>query len=209
MSVIVVAFDGIEEVASRFRRTPAQVDAAVMRALNKTGTRTRTRLARIIRDQVNLPASYLGPSAGRLVVGEKATRSKLEVRIDGRDRPTSLARFSPDRAKATRGRVYSPGVAVKAGGSARPVGGVEFSRLLVLNSGNIGLAVRTKGNARPAGAYSPTRMRNGMWLLYGPSVDQVLMGARARNGGAFGDVEDEMMEFLRDEFLRLMKVEID
>lgn len=206
-----MVFDGWAEAAARFARTPVTVERAVMRALNRTATHTRTRLARIIREQVNLPASYLGPSGGRLIVSEKAKPSKLEVRISGRDRPTSLARFSPDRGKAAKGKqVHSPRVAVKTGSAARPVRGVAFSRLIALNSGNTGLAVRTADGSKPAGAFRPTRMRNGLWLLYGPSVDQVLVGARANaEGGAFGDVEEEMMNFLEAEFLRLLKVDID
>lgn len=205
MAELVLVLEGVRDLGAGLNKTDDQIQLALQRALNKTATRTRTRLARMVRDQVNLPASYVGPSSGRLTVTEKASRDNLAFRITGRDRPTSLARFVKNvgRRKSSRAGVR---VQVDAKG---PAVFKSSAFLIDLKNGNRGLAVRTKKGTPPKGAYRPKQMAPGLWLLYGPSVDQILQGVRARNGGAFGEVEDWSLEELEKEFFRLMKVDFD
>lgn len=191
---VVLIVEGMKNAAEAMGYLKANIDAQMARAMNKTGDRTRTRLAKMVREQVALSASYLSPSEGRLKVTDRASPSNLAMRITGRDRPTSLARFA--------GTGAVPKVRVKPGAIARRI---PRSFFINLRSGNRGLAVRTDGEA-PPGAYKPKDMGNGLWLLYGPSVDQVLMGIQARNGGAFGDVEPWAMDLLEAEFYRLLGV---
>lgn len=199
MAQVLVVIEGVREAAEALGYAKTLIDKNTARALNKTATRTRTQLSREVRSQVALPASYLGPSGGRLTVAEKASPSKLSIRISGRDRPTSLARFATGPNKAPRVRVKVGGVATR----------IPRSFIINLKSGNRGLAVRTPKGERPPGAWKPTEMAPGLWLLYGPSVDQVLLGVGARDGGAFGDTEDWALDFFEKEFLRLMNLELD
>lgn len=198
VSDLLIVIEGVREAAEALGYARKLIDANTSRALNKTATRTRTRLSRVVRDQVAFPASYLGPSSGRLSVAERATPNKLAIRIDGRDRPTSLARFASGPPRAPKVRVKPGGIATR----------IPRSFIINLRNGNKGLAVRTDGG-KPDGAWKPKEMAPGLWLLYGPSVDQVLMGVGARDGGAFGDTEEWAIDFFEQEFLRLMKVEFD
>lgn len=182
--------DGLTEYSDRVR-------ADLVKALNKTATHARTLAAEEVRAQVNFPASYLFPSAGRLRVSERANKASLSAVISGRDRPTSLAQFA---AKGTPARPKGGQISV----SVKPGRKSLISRAFIvnnLNSGNRGLAVRTDGGA-PPGAYKPTRLSDNVWLLYGPSVGQVLASVR-NSGGVYEEIGNEVMTFLRAEFLRL------
>ena len=67
------------------------------------------------------------------------------------------------------------------------------------------LAVRTEGGP-PRGAYAPKQLKAfgpNVWLLYGPSVDQVLFSAR-NNGGVVEEIAPEVMADLEAEFGRLI-----
>ena len=69
-------------------------DQAAVLAVNDTLPFAR-RLASVeIREQVNFTASYLGPNSGRLSIIRRASSSQVEGVIRGRNRATSLARFS-------------------------------------------------------------------------------------------------------------------
>lgn len=196
MSELVLVIEGLREVGDRLNKTPAQIEIAMQRAMNRTADSTRTRLATKIRSEVAFPGGYLSPSGGRLTVSHRASKGDLEVRLTGRDRPTSLARFAGKQKRVK--------VRVQRGGKAHRI---PHSFLINLRNGNRGLAVRTDDGRTPPRAYKPKRMSNGLWLLYGPSVDQILYGTQSRNGGAFGDVEDWAAEKLEAEFYRLLKVD--
>lgn len=183
----------------------------LVKALNKTADRARTLSAAEVRNQVNFPASYVGPGQGRLKVSARANRQSLEAVVTGRNRPTSLARFvvgappvSGQRTKGGRLRKPKGGqitVEVKPGRRA------TLSRAFLVNipgsaeSKNLGLAVRTEGPP-PPGAYAPKQLGENVWLLYGPSVGQVLSSVN-NAGGVYEEISAETMQFLQDEFLRL------
>ena len=172
---------------------PESLDARIVqnavRAINKTAARTRTRSDRDMRQRIMFPARYL---SNRLRVSRTASRSSLEAVITGRDSPTSLARFS-----ATR----NPKAARKAGGVTVTVapGSTKFMRnafLLPLRGGNLGLATRLKPGESLNKRYM-RRMNNGLYLLYGPSVDQVFRNVADNE-------TDEALDYLEREFVRLM-----
>lgn len=187
---------------------PAMVERSEVRALNKTADWARAESRRRALSQVAFPASYLNPSQGRLTT-RRATRASPEAAVTGRTRATSLARF-------TRQRVQQPGERSKGGVKVTVKPGVaHFIRsafLIRLRSGadgtlgNVGLAVRSE--APPPGAYKPKKIGKNLWLLYGPSVNQVLDSVRNR-GGVFSEVAPIAGDRLGAEFLRLIAMEID
>lgn len=176
-----------------------KIETALLRSINKTADRARTLASQDIREQVAFPASYLAPSAKRLFVSTKATKaSPFEAVISGRDRPTSLARFTNQKplGGGQRHRGGQVGVTVKPGVRRY----IKRAFLITLNNSNVGLAVRTDGGP-PNNAYAPKEIGKNLWLLYGPSVDQVLSAA-SNGGGIYEEIVPETLDFLNDEFNR-------
>lgn len=186
--------------------SPEKINDAAAKAINKAADRARTASAKKIREQVRFPASYLNPS--RLGVKRRASVSSLTALIEGRDTATSLARFlrgTPvvrTREQQQSRRLKGEVVQVAKGGR-----GVRIKRAFVikLRSGNMGLAVRTAGGS-PAGAYKPKEIGKNLWLLYGPSVNQVLYSVK-NEGGVFQEIETDTADFLTNEFYRLLGVD--
>jgi len=174
----------------------AEMARNAVRAINRTLERSRTAAGRRIREQVNFPANYLSGQNGRLKITKKAQGRDFEGIITGRHRPTSLATFARN---ARRGRGVRPVVSVQPG-LARRLDGAFFVNLRSGNTdtrNNLGLAIRLPEGQVPDRAYKPQKLGENLWLLYGPSVDQV-----------FDDVAEEIspqsLAFLETEFLRLM-----
>lgn len=192
----VIAVQGLD-AAHDLKGMGEKVELNIVRALNRTIDSARTASARRIREQVNLPAAYLNRT-DRLGVTKKATRGDLSAVITGRHRPTSLARF------ATRGRVGGkPGarVMVKPGHSTF----LERAFFVNLRSGNtdtlgnLGLAIRLPAGQRPSKAYKPQPLGRNLWLLYGPSIDQVFDDVAT-------EISPQVADQLEAEFTRLMDV---
>ena len=204
----IVAVEGLDAI--RFMdKIPADVERAAVRAVNKTTARARTAAAKAILAQVALPASYLNPSQGRLTVAKKARAGDLEGIVRGRTRPTSLARFTKDRplAKGQERRKKGVRVTVKPGVAKF----LSKAFLIPLRSGgdgalgNTGLAIRSE--TAPPGAYKPKLIGKNLWLLYGPSISQLLYSARNK-GGVAEDIAPDTADYLEAEFLRLLKVDL-
>lgn len=176
-----------------------KIETALLRSINKTADRGRTLASQDIREQVAFPASYLAPSAKRLFVSTKATKaSPFEAVISGRDRPTSLARFTNQKPLGGGQRHRGGQVAVTVKPGVRRY--IKRAFLITLNNSNVGLAVRTDGGP-PNNAYAPKEIGKNLWLLYGPSVDQVLSAA-SNGGGIYEEIVPETLDFLNDEFNR-------
>lgn len=194
-AVVIEGLDGIKDIEA----LPDKARRAAFQAINKTADRARTAGARRILEQVNLPPSYLNPSQGRLTVAERARTDSLEARVRGRQRATSLARFVVGDSRP--GDKAGLNVKIKAGGGARRL---ERAFLIRLRAGsasldtksNMGLAVRTSGE-KPRTAYKPLLIGKNLWLLYGPSVDQVWNTVR-------DDITPETADYLEREFLRIL-----
>ena len=192
----VFAVEGLDAITS-IEALPAEVLTAARQAVNKTTERARALGARRIREQVAFLARYLSGEDARLKITKRAQGLSLTGVVAGRSRPTSLARFATSGRVGRRGGVR---VQVKPG-SARAMPGAFLMRLksgksFSDSSFNLGLAVRTKGG-KPKTAYKPFRITDKLWLLYGPSVDQVFRSVAPEIAPAMGD-------FLEDEFNRLL-----
>ena len=192
--------EGLDELKDLGEQVDPQIMRAAYRAINATADRTRTASAEEIRRQVNFPASYLRPSSGRLSVTRRASSSNLEAIITGRRRATSLARFVTSGTAGKKGA----SVAVKPGRNVE----LPNAFLMKLRSGsdidtknNLGLAIRTERGKRPDAAYKPVRIADGLWLLYGPSIDQVFRTVRQ-------DVTPDAEKYLASEFTRLLDLSL-
>jgi hypothetical protein len=172
---------------------------SAVRAINKTSERARAQSAREIRKQVNFPASYLQPSAGRLLVTKQASGNDLESVITGRQRATSLARFaagSPAKGAGVRVEV-APGRAKymrRAFLIKLPQGKASVDTKF-----NMGLAIRLRPGESLQNKKKAVKMEKGLYLLFGPSVDQVFRTVSE-------DIAPETASFLEGEFLRLLEL---
>ncbi|WP_234246193.1 phage tail protein [Billgrantia desiderata] len=202
LGAIVVAVEGIESLPDLDAMTPA-IERAARQAVNAATDRGLTWSSEEIRKQVNFPASYLRGQDSRLKVVKRAKGSDLESVIRGRFEPTSLARFATGTRKQHR----------KAGGVTLEIkpGSATFMRrafLVGLQAGdpavrnlkNVGLAIRMPRGQRPSAAYKPRPFGDNLWLLYGPSVDQVFRTVAP-------DVEPRVSAYLDREFRRLLERE--
>lgn len=198
----VFAVEGLDAIKS-IEDIPADVLVAARQAVNKTTDRARAASAREIRRQVALPASYVSGENGRLRVSKRASGTDLEGIVTGRQRPTSLARFV--RGSLTPGKTPKQGIKVEVKpGGARFLPGAFLMKLkagsqALDTQANLGLAIRTKGGRKPSKAYRPMPIGKNLWLLFGPSVDQVFRSVAPEIAPAQG-------EFLETEFLRLMEL---
>jgi hypothetical protein len=204
MSDFAVFAEGLSDLQD-FANLKKDIRHAATRAINKIARDKRSRAARLIRDQVNLPASYVAPGQKRLHVSKKAQRGDLEARITARGRATSLARFVQNPSK-----VGKPGVYVQvAPGKSRYMKRAFLIRLpqgnqLTDTVYNLGLAIRLRPGEQLQNKVSARRISSGLYLLYGPSVDQVF---RSNSGsGVANDMVPEIERDLSAEFLRLLDI---
>lgn len=203
----IIAVEGLDAL-KYLEKIPADVERAAVRALNKATPRARTAISKGIRADVNLTATYLN-TGDRLTVAKRARKGDLEGIVRGRTRPTSLARFTKDKPLAP-GQVrrkkgikleVSPGVATyKSTAFVIPLRSGSDGAL-----GNLGLAVRSE--TQPAKTYKPKLIGKNLWLLYGPSVSQVMYSVR-NQGGVANDVAPDTAAFLEAEFLRLLNLDL-
>lgn len=186
-----VAVEGLTALAD-FDRLPENVLKAARLAVNATARRGVPLAARSMERQINFPRGYLTGQDGRLSISKFASGNDLDARIKGRDRPTSLARFVRGTLSTT-GKRSGVTVEVKPGQAKRMPGAFA----LRLNNGNIGLALRTK-NGRPP-SMGAKLIGKGLYLLYGPSVDQVFVKTREYVG-------PDLETYMEREFGRLMEL---
>jgi hypothetical protein len=159
-----------------------------------------------IAEQVAFPSGYL--SNDRLGVTQHATPNRLEARITGRQRATSLARFATSGTVGSKGGVR---VKVKKGGGSRFIESAFLVRLragagISDDSFNLGLALRLKPGQTVIGKKDTSRMVRldaNVVLLYGPSIDQILRNdvADAKTPVVVNKIADE---FFRN-FARLAR----
>jgi hypothetical protein len=192
----VVAVEGLESL-----RDLQNLDAAILRrarlAINATVERSQVSAAKEMRSQVDFPARYLTGANGRLSISKYASETSLSASITGRDRPTSLARFATETDPAKTRQQGGVNVTVQPGKTVFMKGAF----LMRLASGNLGLAIRLKAGETLRNKKKMLRVGKGLYLLYGPSVDQVFRSV------AVGEAQNAA-EYLEAEFLRLMDAEI-
>jgi len=195
VSVIAEALDDFERYLTR---APEIARKAASRAINSTLSRKALPAARKqIGLQVGFPAGYLQDPA-RLGLAQWASESNLQGAILGRQRPTSLARFAIGGQVGAKGGVT---VRVKPGQSQH----MDRAFLMRLKAGsgpitddafNLGLAVRLRPNERIENKRVQVKaIGGGLYLLYGPSVDQVFRTVAGEMAPQIAD--DATREFLR------------
>lgn len=196
--------EGLKNLEAFTREMGEGVSVKASMAINDALSFARTRASQVMLREVAWPSSYLSPAGGRLAVSKYATPGSLEGAIKGRDRPTSLATF----VRSGTGKKGSPiSVSVNSGGAPTVLKRAFLIHLRQGNSGalgNLGLAWRSKGNddRPPPSAWRPVRLAKNLYLLYGPSVDQVFRKVLERDS-AFSD---QVADRLDREFERLLKV---
>jgi hypothetical protein len=174
------ALDGLDDIDGKITK-------AARLAVNAAIRRAQTKAARSMESQVNFPRGYLTGGDGRLQIAKFASDNNLEALLRGRDRPTSLARFVSGGAKPGK----KGGVSVEVDpGIAKRLPGAFAIRL---RNNNIGLAIRTK-NPPSMGA---KQLSDNLYLVYGPSVDQVFNLTR-------NEIRDDIEDYLNGEFTRLL-----
>ncbi len=197
MSVGIVA-DALKDIEKFFDALPDATLSAAVLAINDAATDSQPQIRREMRKQINFPGGYL-ESGERLFLKRKANKGTLEAVIAGRDRPTSLARFATAGANPQNSRGRGLNLRVKPGRTIR----TQRAWLVNLRNGNTGLAVRLKpgeslrnssGAVLLAGA-AHKRPDMNVYLLYGPSVDQVFRGVA-------GDMTPEILEKVSRNFIR-------
>ena len=184
--VVVEGLSSLEDIEN----LDANILLRARQAINKTVDRTRTSSAKSMREQINFPARYLND---RLTVTKRPSGSSLQAVISGRDRPTSLARFATNRNQ----KPGKAGVNVQVDASASKRMARAF--LIKLRNGNLGLALRLKKGESMTNSRAAVLMSKGLYLLYGPSVDQVFQSVSQ-------DEAPKAAEYLEQEFLRLMEL---
>ena len=188
MTVSIIS-DGLSEYVRYFEQLPAAAEQAAVLAVNQVAERDGLAVfRREMTKQVNFPKGYL--NGDRLRAGRKASRGAIEASIRGRDRPTSLARFAAGQTpENTRGRGVR--VSVKSGQTRK----LPRAFLVNLRNGNIGLAVRLKPGETLSRSEKAVKLSDNLYLLYGPSVDQVFKGVAE-------DTAPEITRMLSNQFLR-------
>lgn len=179
---------------------PERTKEAAKLAINQTARREAlSRVRNDMRKQVNWKAKYLNDSE-RTGIARFASRNKLSAAIYARDKPTMLNRFrrNPEAVPARTKRGKNLGVRVKVKPSSSKV--LKKAFVHKFKNNNIGVLVRTKGgiSERPSGIHNGggryiSSMR--AWLLYAPSVDQVMWDTAERN-------KVKIANYLKSEFLR-------
>jgi hypothetical protein len=190
------AFEDIEKMSDQIRLKAAQ-------AINKITRDGRSMIAMQIAREVNFPPGYLNPSKKKLYVAKQANRGDLEGVIRASSIPSSLARFAQGNLRPSQ----RGGVTVRVGRTTQTLRRAFLMKLRAGNSPletrfNLGLAIRLRPGESLANKKSVRRISSGLYLLYGPSVDQVF--ASKDGTGVAEQQSDRLAKDLEAEFLRLM-----
>tara|TARA_R110002072_G_scaffold298960_2_gene473711 strand:+ start:475 stop:1071 length:597 start_codon:yes stop_codon:yes gene_type:complete len=194
-----ITYSGLRNYESLLERAPEVTRQAAVLALNRGAKRARTEGSREIRKQVNLTRGYVDE---RLVVKQFASKSNLFAVISGRVQATSLRRFG---AKQSLRKGKSAGVIVGVKRGRR----VKMKRAFFIklkgggvDSFNTGIAVRLRDGEAIEGKKKPfDKSGSGLYLLYGPSVDQVWGSVK---DDIFPSITEEMNAEFNRQFARLI-----
>lgn len=194
------------DVEEFLQTQPATARKSARLAINSTTSRKAVpRMRRAMKEEVNFPRGYLEDKS-RFGQTKQATDNDLTASIVARFRPTSLARFSDDSPEGAR-RTGGVRVRVNPGGGATRIGGAFFVKLRrggdTSDGFNVGLAIRLQPGqslrGRKKGGQG-VQLAPNLYLLYGPSVDQVFREVSVAESPAVAD--DLQKEFIR-QYVRL------
>lgn len=172
---------------------PAVARKAARIAINDTTGRFAVpTFKKAVEEQVNFPAGYVNKD--RLGQTKSATDNNLSATITARFRPTSLARFASNQSFEGARRANGVKVKVKKGGGGTFMEGAFFVKLRrggdTADGFNVGLAIRLKPGQRLRGRRkggASVQLAPNLYLLYGPSVDQVFNAVSVEKGSAVAD----------------------
>jgi hypothetical protein len=195
-----VTFRGLDDVRRLVAGIPERVDEASSFAINEAATYGQAESSRRIREQVNLSARYIGSASdpnARLRVSKRAKPNNLEAAIAGRVRPTSLAQFVQGTFKRNRPvRVkVSPSKGAQTIKNAFPMKLRRGTGVYDPENSNEGLAIRLGKDEAVRNKRQMVQVSGSLYLLYGPSVDQVFRDVRV-------DVQGPVADVLESSFLR-------
>lgn len=194
----VFAVEGLSDLGM-LDMLPATVIKAALRAVNHSADKARVLSGRAIRQKVNFPGHYVTGKSGRLEQTKYASPTDLEAVVTGRQRPTSLARFLtsiPQKRKDLRVKV-APNKSITLKGAFLLK--LRHGTAITDTKHNLGLAVRLAHGDTLRNKKHVKKIAGNIFVLYGPSVDQVFRTVAA-------DVSPQAADIMRDEFLRLMRV---
>lgn len=191
--VATVNASGLDDLDRFIARDQSAARRAASITVNAAARRARTEGSRRIQAQVALKPGYVTSNMSVTF----ATRGELRAAVTGRFRPTSLARFATNRGAKTG---TTPKLRVKRNSPSRALRNAFLIRLRAGTSDgvNTGVAVRLKPGEQLRGRRKAVRFSRGdsnLYLLYGPSVDQVFSTVRT-------DITPDILQFMDREFQR-------
>jgi hypothetical protein len=177
--------ESLREALAFFTFVGGNIEDVVRIAINKAGPKVKTRASRLIRENINLTASYVNDKISFI----RSSRANLVGIIRTPSRGILMSRFSTDPMISNPDRVtwlYPPpaparGIRVKVdpNDSAKVFKGVKSAKapetegnpfyVILKNSRAVGIAKRIKGERK-------------YYVFHGPSISQV-----------FARVKDEML----------------
>lgn len=195
-----VTFRGLDDVRKLVAGIPEKVDQASAFAVNEAARYGQAESSRRIREQVAFSASYVGSAEdpnSRLRIAKRAKVGDLEAVIAGRTRPTSLAQFVKGAFKRNRPvRVkVSASKGMQTIANAFPMKLRRGTGVYDPNNANLGLAIRLGKDEKVRNKHQMVQVSGSLYLLYGPSVDQVFRDVRY-------DVQEPVADVLESSFLR-------
>lgn len=198
---VTITSDDLSDFLTYLQAWPKQTTRALALAINDTMRDVALPRAReIMYGQVNFPAGYL-EDPDHLDIEQFAQPEYLVGIIAGRDRPTSLARFATAAPGPQTGR-WTPVGAVEVHPGEQKFGMVGRAFIIPLRAGsvtggNVGLAIKLRKGERLHNIreFTPIQIFPDVYILYGPSVDQVFRGVAA-------DLVPEVTSALEKEFHR-------
>lgn len=198
--IFVQGLDDVMRMAREAGTLEEDIQRIAVQAVNHAADFGRTRAQEQGQREIAFPNGYLAPGAKRLQVTQRAQLGRVQATIFGQDRPTSLARF------ATKTTADDQGVLVQVRkGRTKRLRRAFFMKLRRGNSetqNNLGLAIRLPKGKQPNVAYKPKEIAPGLFLLYGPSVNQMLR-VLAENG-----LTQTIAKEAENEFTRLMDLDL-
>lgn len=184
--------------------TPSAARKAAVLSTNDTVRRARAMSAKEIMKQVAFPGGYLGNvNNGRLRVSKYAKGHSLSAEITGRFNPTSLAQFTTNKPSMIGKNRRGPARVKVKPGSVQTIERAFIMRLrrgsisaaAAGSSANLGLAIRLAPGERVHNKKAMKTMGRGLYLLYGPSVNQVFKTVSE-------DIQREVGRYYATEFSR-------
>lgn len=200
--MIQIDIRGLETVQQFLEDQPKRTTKALKLAVNSAALWGARQAKQEILRQVNFRSAYFGNPADSdapLHVGKKATENNLTTEVVARARPTSLARFSASPVSFGK---QSAAVKVRVRrGKTSTFKRAFFFKLkkgaaLTQDNYNVGIAIRLKPDEELDNKKTSTvKMRNGLTLLYGPSIEQLFNTVSV-------DISDDVLKYAEREFLR-------